>query len=133
MNSSTLVQTRAANSRVQTPVNNQIQAIAEPTQFVGPLDTLVLKKCGQQGQAQSMPIEAGDLWQGVYRFDSVDVRGGAGLDATDPIEGGAVTLWDVEGMDEDEMKALAEEPVEVEATYAAVRDAVHAALDGAAA
>jgi hypothetical protein len=33
----------------------------------------------------SVSIDAGDLWQGVYRFDNVMVRGGAKLTSVDPI------------------------------------------------
>ncbi len=39
--------------------------------------------------AETIALQAGDLWQGVYQFDSVEVAGGAMLQSADPIRDAA--------------------------------------------
>ncbi|MFI5168176.1 MAG: hypothetical protein ACHQQS_16335 [Thermoanaerobaculales bacterium] len=41
---------------------------------------------------QTIDVQAGDRWQGVYRFDSVTVKGHASAGSQDPIEAGTTTV-----------------------------------------
>jgi hypothetical protein len=47
----------------------------------------------------SISVDPGDLWQGVYRFDNVTVRGGAKLASVDPIRGASAALGSAGGQE----------------------------------